>query len=147
MGVVRKAVSIGPWRFAAAWATICTITAPAAMAQADGTRWGCHVADQHLVCRIEQAAIAPQAATPADPRLPPIVHTLRLQPASWRGRAVRIPLFNEPYDDSSLQPLAQAVLCGTVRGCRAEVGRDREPSMLALLDFADANDPLLQPAD
>lgn len=147
MGVVCKAVSIGPWWLAATLGIAFALATPAARAQSDGTRWGCHAADQHLVCRIEQAAGAPQAAAPVDPRLPPIVHSLRLQPAGWRGRMVRIPLFNEPYDDSSLQPLAQAVLCGAVRSCRAEVAREREQSMLALLDFADANDPLLQPGD
>lgn len=138
-----KAVSIGSW-----WiATALAVNMPTAQAQAELTRWACHVADQHLVCRVEQAAQAPARPAAADPRLPPIVQTLRQQPATWRGRAVRIPLFNEPFDDSSLQPLAQAVLCGSVSPCRAEVRRDPGLSVLALLDFADANDPLLQTGD
>lgn len=140
MGVLHKAASIGPWGLMAMLAA----SMPAALAQTDGTRWACHVAEQHLVCHVQQTVVTTVSATPVDPRLPPIVHTLRAQPSSWRGRLVRIPLFTEPFDDSSLQPLAQAVLCGAVRGCRAEVGRDRELSTLALLDFADANDPLLQ---
>lgn len=140
---VRKAVSIGRWWFVAAlWAA-----SPAAMAQADGTRWGCRVADQHLVCHVEQAATPSATTALADPRLPPIVHAIRQRPASWRGRAVRIPLFTEPFEDSALQPLAQAVLCGPVRECQAEVSPDRAMSMFALLDFADANDPLLQEGD
>jgi len=106
------------------------------------TRWGCRVAEQHLVCFLEQAAAAPAAA--GDPRLPSIVRELRMRPAAWRGRTVRIPLFNEPFDDSHVQELAQAVLCGAARDCEAALGRDRWATVTAWLDFADANDPLLQ---
>lgn len=106
------------------------------------TRWGCQVAEQHLVCFVEQAAATPAAA--ADSRLPPAVRELRQHPAAWRGRTVRIPLFNEPFDDSPVQQLAQAVLCGAARDCEAVLGRERWATMTAWLDFADANDPLLQ---
>lgn len=140
---VRNTVSIRPWVIVASLAA----AAPGATAQDVGTRWGCHLAEQQLVCLVEQAATAPAATMPADLRLPPIVHALRQRPAGWRGRQVRIPLFNQPFDDSPLQPLAQAVLCGGVHDCRAEIRRDRDLSLLAVLDFADANDPLLQAGD
>ena len=117
---------------------------PDATAQAGLTRWACHVADLHLVCHVVQAATPPATTALTDPRLPPIVHALRQRPAGWRSRPLRIPLFSEPFEDSPLQPLAQAVLCGGARECEAEVSRDRGLSLLALLDFADANDPLLQ---
>lgn len=107
------------------------------------TRWGCQVEEQHLSCVVERSDGQP-AQVPADRRLPAIVRDLRQRPASWRGRMVRIPLFNHPFDDSSVRQLAQAVLCGAAADCEAVIGRERWNTASALLDFADANDPLLQ---
>lgn len=116
---------------------------------AQRTRWGCNVAEQHLVCWLERSAEPPAAPMlpPLDPRLPTIVRELRQRPALWRGRTLRIPLHTEPFPDSPLRELAQAVLCGVQSDCEAVVGADRWSNETAWLDFADANDPLLQRYD
>lgn len=111
------------------------------------TRWGCHVAEQHLVCFVERSAPSrpvPTLPRGADARLPALVRELRHHPASWRGRTLRIPLHNEPFPDSPLQALAQAVLCGAAPDCEAVIGLERGSSQTAWLDFADAHGPLLQ---
>lgn len=129
----------------------CAATAAPDAAAATTTRWGCQVQAQQLACFVDRSAATPMAAAaaaaPADPRLPPIVRELRQRPAWWRGRTVVIPLYTEPFDESRLQPLAQAVLCGAVAGCEAVIGLARWSSATAWLDFADANDPLLQRAE
>lgn len=123
------------------------LVAASATAQTLNTRWHCRLDDQLLHCRLEHAtASSPTSASP-DSRLPPIVRELREQPRAWRGRAVHIPLHTLPFDDSALQPLAQAVLCGANPSCLTEVQRTPAPGTVALLDFVDAQDPLLQAAD
>lgn len=108
------------------------------------TRWGCEIADQHLTCLLERSGSDPVALAATDPRLPETVRELRQRPASWRGRAVRIPLFTHPFDDSSVRQLAQAVLCGAAPDCDAVIGRTRWSTAANRLEFIDAHDPLLQ---
>lgn len=110
------------------------------------TRWGCQVADQWLNCIVERSGSAPAVLT-ADARLPAIVRDLRQRPAGWRGRTVRIPLFNHPLDESPVRQLAQAVLCGTADDCEVAIGRERWSTAASWLEFADAHDPLLQRAE
>lgn len=145
MSARRRAVAVG-------WGVLQLCVVGGAVA-ADGqapaapTRWGCSVADAHLVCFLDRSAPAAPVLPPRDPRLPTIVHELRHRPALWRGRTVRIPLHNEPFPDSPLRELAQAVLCGPQADCEAVIGLERWSNQSAWLEFADAQDPLLQHGD
>lgn len=138
-------------RSAVAWVWLCAQSIGAVAAGDPGrleirTRWGCQVADQHLSCIVERTSNEP-AAPVADARLPAIVRDLRQRPAGWRGRTVRIPLFNHPFDDSPVRQLAQAVLCGPANDCEVEIGSGHRSTAASWLEFADANDPLLQRAE
>jgi hypothetical protein len=127
--------------------------------EADGTRWRCwYDRAQHVACHLEQAAPdralhGVPAATPSTSagararELPAVVADLRQQPARWRGRTVRIPLHTEPIDDTLTAELAQAVLCGSLSGCRVDYERDPVFSLQARADLADRYDWLLQPAE
>lgn len=132
------------------WMWLCAQSIAAGAAGDDGrtdivrTRWGCEVADQYLNCLLERSGSDSVAPAAANPGLPETVRDLRQRPAGWRGRTVRIPLFNHPFDDSPVRQLAQAVLCGTASDCEAVIGRDRWSTASNRLEFVDAHDPLLQ---
>jgi len=128
------------------WMWLCSQSIAAGAAGDDivRTRWGCQVADQHLNCLLERSGSDSVPPAAADPRLPETVRDLRQRPAGWRGRTVRIPLFNHPFDDSPVRQLAQAVLCGAASDCEAVIGRERWSTASNRLEFVDANDPLLQ---
>lgn len=122
------------------------------------TVWHCWY-DQatHVVCAL--AAADPQrgltsaewrTATETAPiqagrALPPVVQWLRQRPGAFRGRIMHIPLHAEPIDHRLVGELAQAVMCGALRDCRAVYaeGLGAADSSERLMAFVDANDPLL----
>jgi hypothetical protein len=117
--------------------------APSASAQ---TVWSCwYNQQQQVACLLQSAAqvsAASEAAVPAG--VPPSLTVVRNQPSTLRGRAMLIPLYNEPFDTSALAELAQAVMCGPQPGCRVVYGGQPADTPESAASFADANDPLLQ---
>lgn len=122
------------------------------------TLWHCWY-DQatHVVCAL--AAADPQRGLSAEEwriatetrpttlqaSLPPVVQWLRQRPGAFRGRIMVIPLHAEPIDHRMVGELAQAVMCGAARGCRAVYAERLEAgdSSERLMAFVDAHDPLL----
>lgn len=107
------------------------------------TRWLCiDTTETTLRCHVQQAAEPTPATLFPDP-LPRIVRSIREQPASWRGRAVLIPLFGHAIDLAHVRELAQAVLCGRQHFCSAHLATSAADDPVDWLAFADAHDPLL----
>lgn len=122
------------------------------------TLWHCWY-DQatHVVCAL--AAADPQRGLSAEEwrtvtetgpthmqaTLPPVVQWLRQRPGAFCGRIMLIPLHAEPIDHRGVGELAQAVMCGARRDCRAVYaeGLGATDSSERLMAFVDANDPLL----
>lgn len=124
------------------------------LAQAE-TLWQCW-RDQslHVVCVLSQTEplAANEALPPVLPpqpvhgptmgALPAIVKVLHEQPAALRGQYVRIPLHSEPSDASFVAELAQSVMCGNRRDCRAQYSEFAVRSLDTAMAMADAIDPL-----
>jgi len=109
---------------------------------AGATRWLCvDTSETTLRCHVQQASDA--TAAPLSPgSLPRGLRSIREQPASWRGRAVRIPLFSHAIDLAHVRELAQAVLCGHQHSCSARLATSAADDPVDWLAFADAHDPL-----
>jgi hypothetical protein len=113
----------------------------------------------HWVCWLHGATSAActlvAAADPVDPsqvRLPALpaarqsglIHAIRLRPSSLAGQLIFVPLFNVPYDDSLVEQLVGAVLCGSSADCTARYHGDRGRLVAQAPElFADLDDPVL----
>jgi hypothetical protein len=126
-----------------------SLAAPAAAAVHE-TRWTCWLdGETRVACTVIAARDADAAGSPAargaasaDPRQ--LLQAVRARPASLAGRLVFVPLFNVPFDDSLVEQLVSAVLCGATPDCGARYKAQLQQFIAeAPEQFADMMDPVL----
>jgi hypothetical protein len=144
---------------------IGSIGAATALAQEGPTEWRCwNNLDTRVGCVLRSAPAAAPAtiqeqlgvcehgpvtrpARLGPTNLPPLVRVLRQRPGALRGQIVLVPLHSEPFDQSEVAKLVQAVMYGTRSQCVAHYAARPAASLPEAMELADANDPLLAALD